>query len=515
MNKTILSVMLLCVLAAARVSAGTVVIYHTGDVHGHFSSRLAALDGSTVPVLAGGFAALSAIAKTEKYPVLLLDSGDWSTGTPEGDLTRGLASVRLMNAAGYAAAAIGNHEFDHGIEALEAAISSAAFKVLGANISSGGAPVPFAAPYTVVEIGGVKLGIIGLANPHTPEHTIGDVEKLSFASKKKTLMKVLPEVEKLGVNAIIVLVHDGIYKGDRLDGARWEPPPGAEEKGSLELARAAAGRVQVILGGHMHTLLTGGYRDKATGTFIGESGWGLLYASRVELNFDDRTGKFTGASGGAVPLRADAAGEDPAVLAVLDPLEEKLAAKMNTPIGAAAEDIPREPGPGYMDSPLGSLFCDLIRAYAGTQAAVQNTEGLRAGMNKGPITFRAIYEIAPFDAVLVTMSFSGAGLRALLAESLSGESPELQVSGIELEYRKAPDGKLEDLSVKIGGKPLEPERTYSVAVNDFFLRSPRWKALAAGEHDKKEVLVRDIIIEGIKKAGGPLAPPVPGRIKKI
>ena len=502
--------------SAAGAAAGTVVIYHTGDVHGRYSAREALLYGSTVPVRAGGFAALSAIAKNEKAPVLLLDSGDWYTGTPEGDLTRGMASVLLMNAAGYAASAIGNHEFDHGVEAFQAAVSSATFKVLGANISRDGAPVPWAAPYTIVETGGVKLGIIGITNQNTPELTIGDVRELSFASEKETLLKVLPEVEKLGLNAIIVLLHDGTYTGDKLDGSAWQPPAAAVGKGPLALARAAAGRVQVILGGHMHTLLTSGYRDTATDTLIGESGTGLLYASRVELTFDDKTGKFIGAADRAVPLRVDAAGEDPAVLAVLGPLEKSVAARMDLPLGSAAADILRGPrGPEFTDSPLGSLFCDMIRAYAGTDAAVQNTEGLRADLLKGPITFRSVYQTVPFDGVLVTARLSGARLRALLAEGLSGGKPELQVSGLQVEYGGADNGRPGTLAVSVGGKPVEPDKYYSVAINDFFLRSPRWRPLVAGEQDNKEIILRDILISAIQRAPRPLTPPAPGRMRSL
>jgi len=517
MNNRLFSALLFffLLLPSAPACAKTVVIYHTSDVHGFYSSRPAAVFGSTSAVLAGGFAALSAIAKKEQAPVILLDSGDWFTGTPEGDLTRGLASVRLMNAAGYTAALIGNHEFDHGEEALEADISSAVFRVLGANIFRSGARVPYAAPYMVAEAGGERIAVIGITNPRTPGLTAGDVSGLSFPEEKETLLELLPEVEKLGVDAVVLLVHDGIYTGDFIDGANWTPPESAAASGTLALARAAAGRVQVILGGHMHTLLTAGYKDSATGTVIGESGWGLLYASRVELSFDDKTGKFTGASDRAVPILVAAAGEDPAVLAVLEPLKEKIAARMNTVIGEAAEDLPEGPrGAVFPDSPLGSLFCDMIRDYAGTQIVIQNTEGLRAGLKKGPVTFRALYEAAPFDAELVTLRLSGARLEALLRESLSEGSPAVQVSGIELEYSGARDGTIKDLSVRAGGKPLEAQKTYSVAANDFFLRSPRWRALTAGKYEKKGTLIRDIVVSAIKSAGKPLTAPAPGRIKR-
>lgn len=506
MMKHLLAALLLA--AAAPLAARTVVIYHTSDVHGRY---LAGPDGI------GGFPALAALVKKETSPVLLLDSGDWFTGTPEGGLSGGLASVELMNALGYSAAVLGNHEYDLGEDALRTALSSATFKVLGANIRlAGGGPAPYAAPYVILNAGGEKIAVLGLSNPRTPELTAGDTSGLAFEDEKKALLRVLPEAAKEKPDAVVLLAHDGISAGDYIDGASWTPRAGDFRRGTLALARAAGGRVNLILGGHIHTLLGSGYTDKKTGTVIGESGWGLTHASRAVLTFDDKTGKLLGVTDRAVKLDAGAGGGDPAVLKEARGISASVAARLGERLGEAAEDIPRAPAPGpAVESPLGSLLCDLVREAAGTQAAIQNTEGLRADLRKGPVTFARIYSVTPFNTRLVTMSLTGRQLKALLKAGLSGDGTALQVSGLEVEYAAGYSGKAKDLSIKIGGAEVKPDQYYSVALNDFFLRSPRWRELAAGRGRKNGgALLRDIIAAGIKKAAGPLRRPAPGRIKR-
>ena len=101
---------LLCLIPAG---ASTVSVYHTSDVHGWYSARPAKWDPANSTRTIGGFAALSSLLKSEKNPYILLDSGDMFQGTPEGNYSKGMASVVLMNKLGYAAADVGNHDYDY------------------------------------------------------------------------------------------------------------------------------------------------------------------------------------------------------------------------------------------------------------------------------------------------------------------------------------------------------------------------------------------------------------------
>jgi 2',3'-cyclic-nucleotide 2'-phosphodiesterase (5'-nucleotidase family) len=106
---------------------GVVNIYHTSDIHGFYYPRI--IDGKST----GGFAALSGLINTDKNPYLLLDSGDYSSGTFEAEESKGAVSVELMNKLGYNAATIGNHEGDFGEKAMLDNISAAKFDILAAN----------------------------------------------------------------------------------------------------------------------------------------------------------------------------------------------------------------------------------------------------------------------------------------------------------------------------------------------------------------------------------------------
>jgi len=109
------------------------VIYHTSDIHGWYASRRISESGGTSRQV-GGYAALSALVKKEAHPHILLDSGDLYQGTPEGNFSKGMASIDLMNLLGYRALAMGNHEYDYGEENVRTLAGAARFPFLGANV---------------------------------------------------------------------------------------------------------------------------------------------------------------------------------------------------------------------------------------------------------------------------------------------------------------------------------------------------------------------------------------------
>jgi len=186
---------------------------------------------------------------------------------------------------------------------------------------------------------------------------------------------------------------------------------------------------------------------------------------------------------------------------------------MDRTAGYAAADIPRAAAPGpAQDSPLGDFFCDLVRARAGTDIALQNTEGVRADIVKGTVTFGAVYNALPYNAELAVNGLTGAQVEAIIKESLYGGTPALQVSGMLISYTPGA-GAPADLEIKIGGRALEPDGYYSAALNSYFLRNQRWAGLAHGRDLRRPAeQLRDIIFSGLKNYHGPLTPPAPGRI---
>ncbi len=498
--------------------AKTIVIYHTSDVHGSYLPRPAKWDKENSTRTIGGFPALSALVKKEHDPVLLLDSGDWYQGTPEGNFTKGMASVELMNKLGYTASAIGNHEYDYGEDNLKSLSAAAKFAVLASNIKNkaDGSQVAYAKPYTVVTVDGIKIGIIGISYEGTPQTTMPKyVENLTFENEVKAAKEIVPEVKKQGVSAIVMLVHDGISEGGKHFKASWQPAASDYTDGTLAIASAVKGDVALILGGHRHSALAASYLDKDSGVLVGESGYSLSETTRVEMNFDDKTGAFTGATGKTVNLWTDQTGEDPAVYEVLKPLQDKVGVVMAQVLSKTETPLTRrEAAPGEYDSPLADLTCDILRDYTKTQVVIQNTHGLRADVEKGPVTYRDIYQVMPFENTIVTMELTGAQLVQLMADTIHGTYSAMQVSGMEVTFTEA-EGK-KTVNVTVGGKAVDPSVWYTVTTSNYLAQGgDDGKVFSAGRNVKDTaVSIREVLINGVK-AMPELKAPVTGRIKKI
>jgi len=519
MAKRFIPAFIFALLLGAQAQAKVIVIYHTSDVHGRYAAR--AVDKSTGTI--GGFPALSALVKKEKNPYILLDSGDWYQGTLEGNLTKGMASVQMMNLLGYKASAIGNHEYDFGEDNLKLLVSSANFAVLGANIKnkSDGSLVSYAKPYAIVDVDGIKIGIIGIANADTSHSALPKyVENLTFENEAATAAALAPEVKKQGANTVIAIVHDGSTGGQqdaRFDGAQWTPAEKEATEGTVAIARAAKGELAVILGGHSHVAIDNGYFDKQSGALIAESGYALQLVSRVEMTFDDTTGKFTGATDKLVDLRTSEIGEDTTVLDALKPIEDSVGKTMNELVATAEADIPRTiKGADYSDSPLGDLVCDIIRRSIKTEIVLHNTFGMRANLSKGPVTLRSIYEILPFENTVVTMELSGAQLEEMLRDNLKSSHSVIQESGMEVEYSLGDDGAVSSLKIKINGKPLDKKQFYTVATNNYLAQGGSGgRIIAQGRNIKDTGLaIRDAVLSELKTMP-PLKFPITGRLKKI
>ncbi|HTJ80952.1 MAG TPA: metallophosphoesterase, partial [Polyangiaceae bacterium] len=240
----------------------TISIVGTNDLHG----RVLAL-----PLLAGYVANLRAARAEDGGAAILVDAGDMFQGTLESNLVEGASIVDAYSEMGYAAAAIGNHEFDFGPAgpavtaaepgddprgALKAAASRAKFPFLTANtrVASTGAHVDWAnmPASTTVRVAGVSVGIIGVTTPETATTTIhANVADLSFAPLADTVAEEAKKLRASGVDVVVVAAHAGgkcqSFTGD-------VAKDHCEAKSEIfDLARALpSGAVDAIVGGHSH-----------------------------------------------------------------------------------------------------------------------------------------------------------------------------------------------------------------------------------------------------------------------
>lgn len=510
-------VVFLLLAATAQAEQRTVVIFHTSDIHGGVAPRKARWNAEDKTRMVGGFAALKKVLDAEKLPYVLLDSGDLFQGTPEGNLTRGDVVIDAMNALGYAASTIGNHDYDYGEANLERLARRAGFPLLGANITrrSDKKRPDYAGDVLMLEIGGVKLGVIGLATHHTPTTTLPkNVTHLEFGDEPAHAKKHALALKAKGAHAIVALSHCGLLPSHARKRVKADELVLTERdrqyKGDLAIARGAP--VDLVLGGHMHNGLDKPWRDPESGVYIVGSWENLAAVSRIEITVDTEARRVVGVTGRLIILWVDELGTDPGVAAIVAKHQAGVATRLDETIGECSDnELNRK---GQRDSPLGNWLSDVMRKEGGADVAVQNTFGIRDDLFKGPIRLRDMYRVMPFENTLVTVEMPGQTLRQLVLDNLKGARSGLQISGMTVSYvlRK---GDVRDVTIQVAGAPLEPKRTYRVATNNY---------LAGGGSDGDaftglEVVdtarpIRELFIAAFR-AATPVSSPPTGRFRMI
>ena len=292
----------LFLLCATVTSAGfadqrKLVILHTNDFHGRISQE---------NEYAGAARITSFVKQTrQEHPgVLVLDAGDSISGTPVSTMFKGVPIFEVLNKVGYDAAAIGNHEFDHGYQQFLEFKEIANHPLLSANAFAPDGSLLGDAPALIKTINGIKIGIIGLITEHTPNMiTPSGNEGISF-SPADEMLKAMVTALRPQVDLLIVVSHVG-----------HEP-----EK---NLAKNIDG-VDLIVGGHSHTkVLT---PIKINDTYVVQAGHYGAYVGKVEMTVDTDLDKLTSFSGTLISA-ADLPAPDKAVERLVKRWEKEGCAK--------------------------------------------------------------------------------------------------------------------------------------------------------------------------------------------
>lgn len=266
-----------------------IVILHTNDVHSHLEPFPA-----NDPKFAGlgGVERRAAMIKqirAQEKNVLVLDAGDIFQGTPYFNMYGGEAEIKLMSAMGYDASAIGNHDFDGGLDNLAKQLQHATFPLLCANYDFAGTPMEGKTqPYKVFEMDGVKIGVFGLGIEMAglvDSRLYGKTIYLDPIVKSAEMVKELRDNQKC--DAVICLSHLGYkYENDKVS--------------DMVLAKKSRG-IDIIIGGHTHTLLEKPVitrnRDNES-VVVTQVGWAGIRLGKIEIFTDkkSRNKKITAAS---------------------------------------------------------------------------------------------------------------------------------------------------------------------------------------------------------------------------
>ncbi|MGM0559149.1 MAG: bifunctional metallophosphatase/5'-nucleotidase [Myxococcota bacterium] len=475
------------------------------DFHGNLQGPVSdvEVDGEEVP--AGGLAQLAALIqkKRAEHPnTIVVAAGDMIGASPLiSALLHDEPTIEGLNKAGLMVTSVGNHEFDEGLAELERManggchpedgctgdrqFNGAEFQFLAANVLRDGGETVF--PATMVrDYGGVKIGFIGLTLEGTGDIvTPSAVEGLTFADEVQTIDKYTAELREQGVEAIVVLIHEG---------ARPENPGTINDCGNLDgpvvdIVENSDPEVDVFVTGHTHRT----YVCDIDGRLVTSAmSYGRLL-TEIDLKIDPETNDVVekSAANFVVRTEGDQDQEVAELVAFYEGLTQEVAGKR---VGAISATLGSEPGPDG-ESTMGKVIADAQLAAtsdsAGAQLALMNPGGVRSpleheGSEPTPVTYADLHRVQPFNNTLVTMTLTGQQIHDVLEQQFRGEYAKVLLPSAGFHYTWNKDGEIGDrvdpASITLDGEPLDLEATYRVTVNNYLADGgDGFETLTAGE----------------------------------
>ena len=459
--------------------AADVVILHTNDIHCGISDNV-------------GVARLSQYKKDLKkqgLAVLLADAGDAVQGAPIGKLSKGESIVNIMNAIGYDFLIPGNHEFDYGMEQFFKLNALQKTKYASCNFTdlrTGEHPLQ---AYKIVEAGGHKIAFVGVTTPETlatstPKYfqdengkfIYGFSEDDSGAKIYAAIQKAVDAAKAEGVEYVIVVGHLGVNGSI----PKWS---------SITIAENTRG-VTAIIDGHSHEQFESLMAKNKDGkdVLITQTGTKMQTVGKLVIH-DDGTMTSTLEKDDTLPA------PDPKILKVIEKENKKFEPILKQTVGEALVDLcERDPATGErrvrsQETNMGDFVADAFRAVLNTDVALVNGGSLRNKISKGVFTYQDILTAFPFGNMSSAVEVTGQTILDALELSAMNLPDEnggfLQVSGmsytidatipstVELDAHGSfvavrGDRRIKD--VMIGGKPLDPEKIYTVGGTTYVLK---------------------------------------------
>lgn len=511
----LVSLLLAGALALAPQDTAHVVVVSTTDVHG----RAYGWDYLADRPFPGGLARVATVVDSLRaaHPgqVVVTDAGDLIQGDPFAAYFARVAPrdtnpvIRAMNAVGYDVATPGNHEFNWGLPALRQAFATARFKYLSGNIRGLPRDTLMLPPWTVLERGGVRVGVTGFT---TPGVMVWDRANVAGAARvapiERGAAEVLDQVRRRS-DLVVVLIHSG------LDGESTYDTAGIGAENVAARLAALERRPDLVVVGHSHREV----RDTVIGGvhFVQPKQW----AQSVSVMHVDLVRRGRGWA--PVRWRADliplvGVAPAPRLVALLEGAHDSVAAWTRQPVGEAVAGMPTtlsriEP------TPIMGFIHAVQRRRTGAQLSAVAAYPARGGFRKGPIRLADIAGIYPYENTLKAIRISGAQLRAFLEHSAryyrldsagrAGPDPEIpgynfdMVAGAsyEIDLSRPVGSRITGLAVD--GRPVAPTDTFTMAVNNYRQGGGGGYAMLQGApvvYDRQEN-IRDLLVEEVRSRG--------------
>lgn len=475
------------VLAAKNLKRVELISFN--DLHGNVQES-----GKNVGIakLASAIKERTSLNEFSNYEAIPLAAGDLYQGTAISNLTHGAPVTEFLKYINIPASSVGNHEFDWGKELIPKWAEEGNFDFLAANIleKKTGKPVEWAEPYKIIEVDGIKIGLIGVTTPETAYKTTpANVEDLTFEDPSISVKKYANKLRNEDkVNAVVVLSHLGATTDEN----------GKPLGEAVDLANKVS-NVDAIIAAHDHKFTS----IEVNGIKIIEAGYNGRALGVLTFDFDN-TGKLTAieAKLDELYLRRDNIVPDQAAAEIVKKYEAELEPILSEKVADLDKDLAHDRNEGL--TPLGIVVSETMRRIANVDIAIANGGGIRAPLSAGVLTIGDLYTILPFDNTLVTMELKGSDIKAAIEHGIMPENFGWgQFSGIKVWYDKdAPAGERITSIRLIDGTPLDMDKYYTVVVNDFMATGGDGYDFTNARNMKDTMLVmRDEIIDYWRENG--------------
>jgi len=468
---------ILLITLGLQAQEARIQILGTTDMHGHVMAE----DTFSLQVANQGWAKVTTLIRRQKAlnpNTILVDCGDTIQGEPvnyvRNVLRRDLPepSVAIMNALGFSAMAVGNHDFDFGLPVLREVEKQAKFPLVSANAVDAKGRPGFQ-PYALVTVAGVRVALLGFTTPGVPAMTEpGNYAGLTFQDIVATAKRLVPYLrDKERADVVVVLMHSGLGEVRGVEG---------DENAALRLADQVRG-VDAIFAGHTHQAL----QTEHKGIPIVQAGCFGRALAVLDLDLRLEGGRWRVVAGKGRTIKPEEqTPADPEALS----LTAELRAATDRYLDTAATNLLVDLDSRWArmeDTPLMQLIHQVQRQATGAQLSAAASPGAKLFIPKGPTSVRQFYALAPYESQVARIRISGDQLKRYLEHGarhyLLSWQPELynrevpfynydMVDGVSyaLDLGKPVGSRVRNLSYQ--GQPVKPDQVFTLALSTYRLR---------------------------------------------
>ncbi|MFQ5890178.1 MAG: bifunctional metallophosphatase/5'-nucleotidase [Gemmatimonadota bacterium] len=456
-----------------------VTLLGTTDVHGHLLPYDYATDGTERGGLARVATLVDSIRRADEH-VLLFDSGDLLQGTPLDEYQARVSAdpvhpvIAAMNALGYAASAVGNHEYNYGIPFLERTLAAAGFPFLAANIYDAVSGETVFPPFIIRETGGVRVGILGFTTPGVAIWDRSHVEgRLRFADIVESARRWLPELERQRPDLIVAIAHSGIGPG-----SSYAPESGVPEENAIHRLATELPAIDLVFAGHSH--------DRVEGSRIGEAlvvqaGRFARVLAVVHVTLRRIAGRWSILKKRSFTIPTGETAPSAVVANIVRDAHERTVAWLREPIGFTPDRWTAARA-RFEDTPIADLITEVQRQAAGADLASTAVFDPSASFGPGAVSRRDILGLYIYPNTLKAVRISGADLRAylewsaryftgfpgepLINDSVPGYNFDV-VSGVSYRIDLSRPAGRRITELRFRGRPVAPADSFTLALNNY------------------------------------------------